>query len=135
MKYRTLEINWHDRSTAPERLWGTCYRDLIQELKARGAWFATACEAVSWFRKRRSVEFEEDPTCPSSMRARIPSSYGDGLPGLRMRIYKEQNLGEIGSCRSNDYVDTVIPESTERDILLGVRDQVSSEPTRQARTT
>jgi hypothetical protein len=116
----TLTINWHDRSLAPERLWGECYRDLIQELKSRGAWFATAYEAVSWFRKRRSVEFEEDPICPNSMRARIPSSYGDGQPGLRMRIYKEQNPGEIGSCRSEAYVDIVVPEGTESQISLNV---------------
>ncbi|HEY9248150.1 MAG TPA: hypothetical protein VIO38_03420, partial [Rariglobus sp.] len=24
-----LTVNWHDRSTVPERLWGTCYRELI----------------------------------------------------------------------------------------------------------
>jgi len=45
-----LTISWHDRSLAPERLWDACYRDLIQELRNRGAWFATAAQAVSWFR-------------------------------------------------------------------------------------
>ena len=25
-----LTINWHDRSIAPERLWGECYRDLVR---------------------------------------------------------------------------------------------------------
>ncbi len=55
-----LTINWHDRSLAPERLWGACYRDLIQELKTRGAWFSTAAQAISWFRKRRSAVFETD---------------------------------------------------------------------------
>ena len=44
-----LTTNWHDRSLAPERLWGGCYRDLIQEMKSRGAWFATAGQAISWF--------------------------------------------------------------------------------------
>ena len=117
-----LTINWHDRSLAPERLWGGCYIDLIQGLKSRGAWFATACAAVSWFRKRRSVEFEEDPTHPNSVRARISSNYGDNLPGLRMRIYKEQNLGEIDSRRSEGYVEIVIPEGTESRMSLGVRD-------------
>ena len=58
--WRALTINWHDRSLAPERLWGEFYRDLIQELKSRGAWFATAGEATSWFRKRRAAEFETD---------------------------------------------------------------------------
>ena len=55
-----ITINWHDRSTAPERLWDACYRELLRELKAHGAWFSTAGQAVSWFRKRRSVVFETD---------------------------------------------------------------------------
>ncbi len=55
-----LTINWHDRSIAPERLWGACYRDVVEDLKSRGAWFATAGQAISWFRKRRSVVFETD---------------------------------------------------------------------------
>jgi hypothetical protein len=117
-----LTINWHDRSAAPERLWGACYRDLVQDLKARGAWFATASEAVSWFRKRRSVEFEENPTHPSSVGARISSNPGRDLPGLRVRIYKEQNLSQIDNCRSENYVDIVVPEGVESHIPLGVRD-------------
>jgi len=92
-----LTINWHDRSLAPERLWGGCYRELIKDLKSRGAWFATAEQAVSWFRARRSVEFEEDPTYPCSIRAKFSSNYRDDLPGLCMRTYKPQNLAmEMG---------------------------------------
>ena len=55
-----LTINWHDRSLSPERLWHACYRDLVQDLRSRGAWFSTAGQAISWFRKRRSVVFETD---------------------------------------------------------------------------
>lgn len=76
-----LTINWHDRSTAPERLWGACYAELLDELKRRGAWFATAGQAVAWFRKRRSVVFEED--------ASGAGDSGDGLPGLKLRIHSE----------------------------------------------
>ena len=76
-----LTINWHDRSTAPERLWGACYAELIEELKRRGAWFATAGQAVAWFRKRRSVVFEEAASGAGDL--------GDGLPGLKLRIHSE----------------------------------------------
>ena len=58
----TLTVNWHDRSLAPERLWGDCYVSCLQDLKGRGAWFATAGQAVSWFQKRRSATFEMDST-------------------------------------------------------------------------
>jgi hypothetical protein len=54
----TLVVNWHDRSLAPERLWGRFYRALIGEI-ARGnrVWFATAREVVEWFRWRRAIRF------------------------------------------------------------------------------
>ena len=42
-----LTVNWHDRSIAPERLWGDFYVDLVAELKARGAWLTTAGERIS----------------------------------------------------------------------------------------
>lgn len=55
----TLVVNWHDRSLAPERLWNRAYRELLAEIETdRTAWFATASEAVEWFRWRRSIRFE-----------------------------------------------------------------------------
>ena len=38
----TVVVNWHDRSLAPERLWGRAYEALLGELDRGGAWFATA---------------------------------------------------------------------------------------------
>src|SRR5260370_6957099 len=52
-------VNWHDRSIAPERLWGDFYVKLVYELKNRGAWFSTPSNAVSWFPKRRSAAFAD----------------------------------------------------------------------------
>jgi len=58
----TLVINWHERSLAPERLWGKFYRELLEEIRQGDrAWFAKAGEAVEWFRWRRSIRFHEDP--------------------------------------------------------------------------
>ena len=34
-----LTITWHDRSLAPERLWDSFYRRLLEGLRADGAWF------------------------------------------------------------------------------------------------
>ena len=57
----TLVINWHDRSLAPERLWGRFYRDLLDDVgTGNRVWFATAREAVDWFRWRRSIRFTTD---------------------------------------------------------------------------
>ena len=52
-------MNWHDRSLAPERLWGQAYRELLEEIDAADdACYATAANAVAWFRWRRSIRFE-----------------------------------------------------------------------------
>ena len=57
----TVVINWHDRSLAPERLWDRSYQHLLAEVrKGDRAWFATAVEAVEWFRWRRSIRFSDD---------------------------------------------------------------------------
>jgi hypothetical protein len=58
-----VTINWHDRSLAPERQWGRCYQDLLNEVEASAPWFATAGEAVDWFRWRRAIRFRvgKDP--------------------------------------------------------------------------
>ena len=54
----TVVINWHGRSLAPERLWDTFYQTLLNELRKGGrVWFATATEAVDWFKWRRGIRF------------------------------------------------------------------------------
>ncbi len=112
-----LTINWHDRSVAPERLWGEYYRDLVEDLKSRGAWFATAGQTVSWFRKRRSVVFESDCVEPGAVRANVPPDSRDNLPGLRLRIHKARKMG---SYAADDYFDTAFDESVDALIPCGV---------------
>jgi hypothetical protein len=111
-----LTINWHDRSLAPERLWDECYRDLIQELKSRGAWFSTAGQAVSWFRKRRSATFESDSMELGAVRAKVAVERGNDLPGLRLRTHKARKLGPVGALGSEDYVDMAVNKSIETTI-------------------
>jgi hypothetical protein len=100
-----LTINWHDRSIAPERLWDASYRGLIQDLKSRGAWFSTVGQAVSWFRKRRSVVFETDSSRPDAVRGTVEADHDDNLPSLRLRIHRARESGRIDSHASEDYVD------------------------------
>jgi hypothetical protein len=111
----TLTINWHDRSIAPERLWNGCYRDLIKDLGARGAWFATAGQAVSWFRKRRTVAFKSHRSEPGKVHAIAVNGLGGQLPGLRLRTHQAGNMGSLGLHRSEDYVDTAVEESQTAD--------------------
>jgi hypothetical protein len=95
-----LTVNWHDRSMFPERLWGKCYCGLIEDLKTRGAWFATAGQAVRWFRKRRAAVFEADPIEPDGLRAKVPSSWDD-LPPLQVRTYKLEEPAESSQRRQS----------------------------------
>ena len=72
----TIVVNWHDRSLAPERLWGRPYSELLDELDRHGPWFATAADAVEWFRWRRSVTFTCEPDGTVLVRS------GPSRPGL-----------------------------------------------------
>jgi peptidoglycan/xylan/chitin deacetylase (PgdA/CDA1 family) len=81
-----LTINWHDRSLGPERLWGDAYLDLLRDLRARTPWFATALQAVSWFRKRRAASFVTQDG--SSVRVRPATDpIAADLPPLTLRVY------------------------------------------------
>lgn len=74
-----LTINWHDRSLFAERLWGTFYRQMINEIEARGGWIATAANCVEWFRLRRRVVFDQSTGEPL-----LPESRDTHLPALRI---------------------------------------------------
>jgi hypothetical protein len=54
-----LTINWHDRSLAPERLWGDLYQKILERLKKEKTLFCTAAQAVNWFKQRRLLNFEK----------------------------------------------------------------------------
>jgi hypothetical protein len=92
-----LTINWHDRSIAPERLWGKFYADLVAELKARGAWLATAGQTVAWFRKRRAAVFENVNWDAGVLRAQIGVEAADNLPSLQLRVHdgSERHHGTV----------------------------------------
>jgi peptidoglycan/xylan/chitin deacetylase (PgdA/CDA1 family) len=115
-----LTVNWHDRSLAPERLWYASYRDLVEDLKGRGVWFATAGQAVAWYKKRRSVVFDKDDTGTDKVCAGVLPSHNDGLPGLRLRIHKERKSREIGAQGTENYFDLPVDESVNTKVLCGV---------------
>lgn len=80
-----ITINWHDRSLFPERQWEAAYRMLIKKLRDRDAWFATASQAVAWFRQRRAVtlaHLSPENKCAISEQDSVPN-----LPELRLRIW------------------------------------------------
>jgi peptidoglycan/xylan/chitin deacetylase (PgdA/CDA1 family) len=89
-----LTVNWHDRSIAPDRLWDQPYIELLDELKRQGAWFATATQAVAWFRKRRSASIEQTDAAELEVGG---NQCNDNLPGLRVQLH---NPGALQPDRS-----------------------------------
>jgi hypothetical protein len=86
-----VTINWHDRSLVPERQWGDFYLRLIEELKARKAWFGTAGQIVKWFNRRRSAQFEESKFVGNTLNLKVTSAKSAGGPDLLMRIHKSKD--------------------------------------------
>jgi len=87
-----VTVNWHDRSIAPERLWTDTYVKLIEELERRGAWFATASQATSWFRMRRSIRFERDTN--GKVETVLPSCKDEVLPPVIARTCTGSTLSQ-----------------------------------------
>jgi peptidoglycan/xylan/chitin deacetylase (PgdA/CDA1 family) len=81
-----VTVNWHDRSIAPERCWDDFYVDLVCELKKQGAWFATAEQAVAWFRKRRAIVLEG-----GELQA-FDNCESDRLPPLQLRRHSVAHI-------------------------------------------
>jgi len=105
-----VTFNWHDRSLAPERLWGGFYTSLISKLKQKGAWCTSAGSAVSWFRNRRSVVFERNNQGLEVARPKTDLVIGKGVPGLRLRIY---NSRRDSDSSSECYVDSALTSNAE----------------------
>jgi len=107
-----LTINWHDRSLGPERLWIAPYRKLLEDLKSRNAWFATAGEAVSWFKKRRLARVDGLAYNGNTVRTRVSLDKNDnGLPALKLRVHTPTQ-------RDRKFVDVTVDASTDVEIAV-----------------
>jgi len=96
-----LTVLWHDRSHGPERFWGDFYIDLVGVLKSSDAWFATAAQAVNWFRKRRGVRFERSGI--AGVVGTSASSDEDGaLPPLRLRVYRSLTANDHSQATAKE---------------------------------
>jgi hypothetical protein len=116
-----LTINWHDRSIAPERLWGDFYCKLVRELKMRRAWLPNSAQAVAWFRNRRAAIIESTQLKPGVIRVRGKMNGVNTLPGLKVRVYKPRarSLSEpVRKRKAAEFVETRLDETTEFDFVV-----------------
>jgi hypothetical protein len=82
-----LTINWHTRSLSPERLWDDFYGKLLNTLRQRAVWFATANTIVKWFEQRRSVDFKCVQFGAREARVSLSGPVSHSLPALMVRVY------------------------------------------------
>jgi hypothetical protein len=83
-----LTINWHDRSLAPERLWGDVYAELLTFLRNANVWIDTALRVVKWFKIRRSMKFMEVALSQDGFKLHIEGNDKQDLPDFLVRIYE-----------------------------------------------
>lgn len=117
-----VTLNWHDRSIAPERLWGDFYREVVDDVRRRGAWFATAAQTVAWFRLRRSATIEAVREGSQGLRVRAQLTELDSdLPHLRIRVHKPHlppTHGKLATGPDLGIVD--IPFTANVDTLISL---------------
>ena len=83
-----LTFNWHDRSIAPERLWGEFYEGLLVLLKQSGGWCTSANRAVRWFQNRRAVSFKRSELGIEIVTNTHNGYLPEGIPRLKGRVHK-----------------------------------------------
>ena len=89
----------------------------MDDLKKMGAWFPTAAQAVSWFRKRRSAVIRNVAREGDMMRTNVRVDEKDNdLPGLKLRVHRPAPAGK-GGCE-NDFVETTINHSGNLEIAV-----------------
>jgi hypothetical protein len=110
-----LVINWHDRSLAPERQWRRCYDELLNDLESGAVWFATAGEAVDWFRWRRSIRFVTD-AASADVTVQAPA-LPEHLPAARLVMRRDSEVEESefrGETRTVRFSSTRQPVALSR---------------------
>lgn len=93
-----VTFNWHDRSIAPERIWGQTYADAIHECRIRGAWISSASEVVEWFRCRRAISLEGFRSDQAALTPLLSLRASD-LPDLQLQLHRSvrtQQLERVG---------------------------------------
>jgi peptidoglycan/xylan/chitin deacetylase (PgdA/CDA1 family) len=112
-----VTINWHDRSIAPERLWGGFYSTILEECDKKGAWFASAGETVRWFRARRAATFDEVDSEAGAQSFHASGEAGKRMPGLFLRIHSagdqalrdhDTSYGSGTACTQSEATDTMV---------------------------
>jgi hypothetical protein len=111
-----VTILWHERSLAPERLWGDFYSALLEQLKRHRAWFATASQITKWFEHRRSISFTDELFSDKGLNLTLESPKALPYSEFSLRFYEPIANGDILMEKSAGYVE--IPWSGQKNITI-----------------
>jgi hypothetical protein len=114
-----LVINWHDRSLAPERLWGDFYERLLEETKSRRVWFGTGSEVVGWFRKRRLTKFTQTERIGGLAGIRVVQPDLSEGPPLKLKMYGDCTYDGESAFEKNGHVETPLLGDVELQTMQG----------------
>jgi len=108
-----LAITWHDRSLAPERLWDSFYRRLLEALRADAAWFTTISAAVARERARRATAIRVEKA-GDRMLVHLQGAPPAGQPAFTVRLIAlgpdELRLTEERPWRGESTLEFPAPE-------------------------
>jgi hypothetical protein len=111
-----ITILWHERSPAPERLWGDFYVSLLDRLKKHRVWFATAGQIAELFEQRRSIAFASESFSDKGLSLLLESSKTPNHPGLCLRLYLPVPEETNSTQKYRNYIE--IPWLGEKDITI-----------------
>jgi hypothetical protein len=116
-----LTINWHTRSLSPERNWDSFYEELLDRLKLEGVWFATAKDAVEWFRRRRQIRFEKVEMTSFGVKVKLSEMNLKELPGFTLRVHRPAQAGEAQGEKQDvkgNWIDIPLTDNQEIEVTV-----------------
>lgn len=113
-----LTVNWHTRSLSPERLWGDFYKRFLKEMQEFRVWFATAAQAVNWFRTRRALRFEQvqfsEDGLQFGLQLKTAAPVLDSQPAFVLRVYQPSTPGFVDIPWKGESVLSLVPQEPSR---------------------
>ena len=107
--YDTFKGKWRKKYKKNGKLTEEYYlhelTHLQEELQNRGAWFGTAGQVVRWFRRRRSVVFEECSWRANTLHLHLKHDGCGSQARLFLRIHRPRKAGSAGAYAESDYFD------------------------------
>jgi hypothetical protein len=120
-----LVINWHDRSLAPERLWGGLYNKFLNEIKSRRVWFGTGSEVTQWFERRRLVRFSKVEMNKEVLKIRLEGLEDSDVPHLKLKVFGHWGKDNVVHTLECKPAEIALSRGTEYDIPIeNLKDRV-----------